>query len=131
MSLKIFTRTLTSGIATSALLALAAPVWAADTGTVTGVISDAGGKPIAGAFVKLKNDQKRLTFMVISRDQGRFEAKDLPPGQYDLLAADQRCRLLLGGRGQEEQLRLGQRAAGRHHLPIQSQDRGMGRVPVA
>jgi streptogramin lyase len=82
MSVKIFTRTLTSGIATSALLALAGPVWAADTGTVTGVVSDASGKPVAGAFVKLKNDQKRLTFMVISRDQGRFEAKDLPPGQY-------------------------------------------------
>jgi hypothetical protein len=32
--------------------------------------------------VKLKNDQKRLTFMVVSREQGRFEAKDLPPGSY-------------------------------------------------
>ena len=47
-----------------------------------GVVSDASGKPVAGAFVKLKNDEKRLTFMVISRDQGRFEAKDLPPGKY-------------------------------------------------
>src|SRR5262249_44193394 len=35
-----------------------------------------------GAFVKLKNDQRRLTFMVISKDRGQFEAKGLPPGQY-------------------------------------------------
>ena len=49
---------------------------------MTGTIADASGKPVAGAYVKLKNDEKRLTFMVISRDQGRFEAKDLPPGKY-------------------------------------------------
>ena len=49
---------------------------------MTGTISDSSGKPVAGAYVKLKNDEKRLTFMVISRDQGRFEAKDLPPGKY-------------------------------------------------
>jgi hypothetical protein len=29
-------------------------VLAADGGTVTGVVSDASGKPVAGAFVKLK-----------------------------------------------------------------------------
>src|SRR5208337_4931748 len=75
-------RSLAAGIATGALIFAAQPVLAADGGTVTGVISDASGKPVAGAFVKLKNDQKRLTFMVISHDQGRFEAKDLPPGQY-------------------------------------------------
>ena len=45
-------------------------------------VSDASGQPIAGAFVKLKNDERRLTFMVISQGQGRFEAKDLPPGTY-------------------------------------------------
>src|SRR5262249_46240037 len=29
-----------------------------------------------------KNCVRRLTFMVVSREQGRFEAKDLPPGLY-------------------------------------------------
>jgi virginiamycin B lyase len=82
MSLTHLNRSLAAGIATGALLFAAQSVLAADGGTVTGVVSDASGKPLAGAFVKLKNDQRRLTFMVISRDQGRFEAKDLPPGQY-------------------------------------------------
>jgi len=82
MSLRSINRSLGAGIATGVLLAAVQSVWAADTGAVQGVVSDASGKPVAGAFVKLKNDQKRLTFMVISREQGRFEAKDLPPGQY-------------------------------------------------
>jgi hypothetical protein len=72
MSLGSINRGLTAGIATGVLLIAAQPVWAAEAGTVQGVVSDASGKPVAGAFVKLKNDQKRLTFMVISREQGRF-----------------------------------------------------------
>ena len=82
MSLTHLNRCLAAGIAAGALVFAAQPVLAADGGTVTGVVSDASGRPVSGAFVKLKNDQRRLTFMVISRDQGRFEAKDLPPGQY-------------------------------------------------
>jgi virginiamycin B lyase len=84
MSLRHVSRGLALGTASGALLMLAPAVWAADGGTVQGVVSDASGRPVAGAFVKLKNDQKRLTFMVISREQGRFEAKDLPPGQYQV-----------------------------------------------
>ena len=82
MSVRNIDRNLTAGIATGALLIATQSIWAADTGTVQGVVSDASGKPVAGAFVKLKNDEKRLTFMVISREQGRFEAKDIPPGKY-------------------------------------------------
>src|SRR5213082_1243070 len=82
MSLRNVNRNLATGIAAGAVLFAAQSVLAADGGNVQGVVSDATGKPVAGAFVKLKNDQKRLTFMVISREQGRFEAKDLPPGQY-------------------------------------------------
>ena len=82
MSLRNINRNLAAGIATGVLMFVAPCVWAADGGNVQGVIGDATGKPVAGAFVKLKNDEKRLTFMVISRDQGRFEAKDLPPGRY-------------------------------------------------
>ncbi len=75
-------RLLAAGIAATAMLLAAGPVAAADNGSVQGVVNDASGQPIAGAFVKLKNDAMRLTFMVVSREQGRFEAKDLPPGQY-------------------------------------------------
>lgn len=52
------------------------------SGVVQGVITDAKGQPVAGAFVKLKNAERRLTFMVISQDQGKFTATKLPPGRY-------------------------------------------------
>ena len=81
MAMRTVIRSLAIGVAAGAVLALS-PVWAADNGSVEGVINDASGKPIAGAFVKLKNDERRLTFMVISRENGKFEAKDLPPGNY-------------------------------------------------
>jgi streptogramin lyase/mono/diheme cytochrome c family protein len=67
------------------MLLVAQSVRAADdNGSVQGVVSNAAGQPVAGAFVKLKNAERRLTFMVISQDQGRFEAKDLPPGLYSV-----------------------------------------------
>jgi streptogramin lyase len=69
-------------IAGFALIAAQSVAAAQDRGTVQGVVNDASGQPVTGAFVKLKNDERRLTFMVISQGQGQFEAKDLPPGQY-------------------------------------------------
>ena len=58
------------------------PVWAQNAGTVQGVVKSSAGAPLAGAFVKLKNADRRLTFMVISQEQGRYTAKNLPPGKY-------------------------------------------------
>ena len=78
-------RNLSAGTAAAAMLVATLSIASAQTtGSVTGVVNDASGQPVTGAFVKLKNDQKRLTFMVVSRAQGRFEAKDLPPGSYRL-----------------------------------------------
>ena len=83
MTLGYSTRNLAIGIAAGALLLGAQSARAADdNGSVQGVVSNASGQPVAGAFVKLKNAERRLTFMVISREQGQFSAKDLPPGQY-------------------------------------------------
>ncbi len=79
-------RNLGSGIAAGAVLLLAQSAVAQNNGSVQGVISDAYGQPVAGAMVKLRHELRRLTFMVVSREQGRFEAKDLPPGQYSLQA---------------------------------------------
>src|SRR6266511_3819554 len=71
------------GIVAVALLLCAPPALAADErGSVQGIVTDGSGQPVAGAFVKLKNAERRLTLMVISQTQGRFEAKDLPAGQY-------------------------------------------------
>src|SRR5215475_9691100 len=52
------TRILSAGIAAGTLL-LAAQVASAtdDRGAIQGVVNDASGKPVAGAFVKLKNDE--------------------------------------------------------------------------
>jgi virginiamycin B lyase len=67
----------------AALCALATAARAADDrGVVQGVVSGAAGQPVAGAMVKLTNAERHLTFMVVSREQGRFDANDLPPGQY-------------------------------------------------
>jgi virginiamycin B lyase len=83
MILRNVNRQLAVGIATGAMLIAAQSVASAQNdGTLTGVVSDASGQPVAGAFVKLKNDERRLTFMVVSKERGQFEAKDLPPGTY-------------------------------------------------
>jgi len=78
-----FTAWLKGGIAVCALcVALPAAAAGDNTSAVKGVVKDSAGKPVSGAFVKLRNADRRLTFMVVSKDGGRFEAKDLPSGQY-------------------------------------------------
>ncbi len=54
------------------------------SGVVEGIVKDGSGQPLSGAFVKLKNAERRLTFMVISQDQGRYTASKLPAGPYSL-----------------------------------------------
>jgi virginiamycin B lyase len=51
-------------------------------GVVQGVVKDKAGAPVAGAFVKLKNADRRLTFMVVSQAQGRYTVNNLPVGKY-------------------------------------------------
>src|SRR5438876_9181889 len=72
-----------------AALALVATVSCSDTasaqdavGTLTGVITDAAGAPVAGAFVQMKNAERRLNFMVITQEQGKFTNARLPAGKY-------------------------------------------------
>src|SRR5213593_4575541 len=63
-------------------MASASSVRGADNlGVLQGVVKDAAGAPVAGAFVKMKNAERRLTFMVISQAQGRYTA-NVPPGKY-------------------------------------------------
>ena len=54
------------------------------SGVVEGVVKDGSGQPLSGAFVKLKTAERRLTFMVISQDQGHYTASKLPAGPYSL-----------------------------------------------
>jgi virginiamycin B lyase len=68
----------------TALLFIACPLtWSAEnSSTIEGVVQDTSGKPVAGAFVKLKNNARHLEFMVISQEQGRYAVANLPAGQY-------------------------------------------------
>lgn len=51
-------------------------------GTLQGVVKDAKGAPVTGAFVKLKNADRRLTFMIITQANGRYSLGNVPSGKY-------------------------------------------------
>src|SRR5262249_41047308 len=72
---------LAAGIAAGTVMFATQAALAAD-GSISGVVTDASGKPVSGAFVKVKNDEMRLTFMVVSQENGQFSFKDLPVGTY-------------------------------------------------
>src|ERR1700737_4480034 len=55
---------------------------AENSSTIEGIVQDVSGKPFTGGFVKLKNNQRHLEFMVISQAQGRYSADSLPAGKY-------------------------------------------------
>src|SRR5262245_42187671 len=58
-------------------------VGAADfDGSVQGVVKSASGQALSGAYVKLINSERRLTFMVVSQAQGRYTLNNVPPGDY-------------------------------------------------
>ena len=70
-------------IAAAGLLVSAHSVQAADfAGSVEGVVKSASGQALSGAYVKLINAERRLTFMVVSQGQGRYTMNNLPPGNY-------------------------------------------------
>jgi streptogramin lyase len=50
--------------------------------TISGTVKDASGTPVAGAFVRVRNAQAGLTFMVVSQGQGRYTTPSLVPGTY-------------------------------------------------
>jgi streptogramin lyase len=82
MTPKNLTRYLAAGVAFGAMAAAAQA--ADDRGVVQGVVNNAAGQPVVGALVKLTNAERHLTFMVPSQEQGRYQASDLPPGQYSV-----------------------------------------------
>jgi len=83
MSVKTITRNLSLGVAVGVVMFAASPAFALDNaGSLTGVVNGANGQPVSGAFVRLKNPDARLTFMVVSQAGGKYTASDLPPGNY-------------------------------------------------
>ena len=51
-------------------------------GSIAGVVKDASGKPVAGATVKVRNNDRGVTVTVFSQAQGRYSATNLLPGKY-------------------------------------------------
>src|SRR5262245_17168050 len=76
---------LQSGFAALALVATAsfpAALAQDSVGTLNGIITNAAGAPVAGAFVQMKNAERRLNFMVITQEQGKYSSNRLPAGKY-------------------------------------------------
>jgi len=70
-------------IAALAIVAVTGSTAEPTTSNVTGVVKNASGQPVAGAFVKVASaDSGRLTYMVVSQDKGRYSSPSLPPGKY-------------------------------------------------
>src|SRR5262245_41464938 len=55
-------------------------------GAVRGTVTDLNGGAVEGAYVKLRNEARRLTVMVVSKDGGSFVAGNLPSGQWTVQA---------------------------------------------
>jgi virginiamycin B lyase len=50
--------------------------------TISGVVKDAAGQPVSGAFVRVRSVDNNLSFLVVSREQGRYATPNLLPGSY-------------------------------------------------
>src|ERR1041384_1311304 len=53
-------------------------------GTISGTVSDATGALIPGALVTVKNLDTGLTRELVSDEQGRYSAPNLPVGNYEV-----------------------------------------------
>jgi virginiamycin B lyase len=82
-----FRAKLTIAILLVAANACSHSIQAADNaGSLQGVVKSSAGEAVSGAFVKLRNADKHLTFMVISQAQGRYSVNNLPSGKYTVQA---------------------------------------------
>ena len=66
------------------LLLLGSLQVSAQNTNLTGLVKDASGEPVAGALVKVKNDNAGVGFMVVSQAQGRYNTPNLPAGKYTI-----------------------------------------------
>jgi streptogramin lyase/cytochrome c5 len=51
-------------------------------GTLSGVITNEAGAAVAGAFGQMRNAERRLNFMVITQERGKYSIDRLPAGKY-------------------------------------------------
>jgi streptogramin lyase len=67
---------------TAAVMVMGPQTLPAQSSTVSGVVKDSAGQPVAGAFVRVRSADLGLTFLVVSQAQGRYRTPNLLPGQY-------------------------------------------------
>jgi hypothetical protein len=70
-----------SGMLLAILAASHLPLNAQNT-TISGVIKDSAGQPVSGAFVRVRNQEKNLSFIVVSQQQGRYTTPNVLPGSW-------------------------------------------------
>ena len=63
------------------------PASAQTTGTISGVVHDAGGGVLPGVAVTVTNAATALTRTAVSGAEGRYVVPALPPGTYEVRAA--------------------------------------------
>ena len=66
----------------AALTAVGVSAQAQSNSAVSGVVKDASGQPVAGAYVRVRSADLGFTFMVVSQEQGRYRTPNLLPGRY-------------------------------------------------
>lgn len=70
------------------LILSASAVWAQGArGAITGVVSDETGGVLPGASVIVRNEETGASREVLTGENGRFRAPDLPPGPYNITAS--------------------------------------------
>ena len=82
VNFRTINRNLSIAVAASILVIAPQPGRADERGSVHGIVSDASGNAIPGAFVKLKNGGAAFDLHGHQPGRGRFDAKDLPAGSY-------------------------------------------------
>src|SRR3954469_23222565 len=57
------------------------------TGAITGTVTDQTGAAVPGATVTLKNTETGVSRSALSSETGKYEARSLPNGTYEISAS--------------------------------------------
>ena len=79
-------RRLHLGLCVALIAAVAAPLYGAAPGTVTGVVRDSAGEPQIGALVQLLQPDFSVVVASYTDAKGRFVFSNIAPGRYQLKA---------------------------------------------
>ena len=79
-------RRLHLGLCVALIAAVAAPLYGAAPGTVTGVVRDSAGEPQIGALVQLLQPDFSVVMASYTDAKGRFVFSNIAPGRYQLKA---------------------------------------------